>query len=202
MQLVAKGLLTEFKQNFHDEGFRAVISFLLRKAKHKIKENNVIDKNNVDQGHLMSIDFITRAFKYRYDKILINLSERMRKYLGRKVDPYQAFLKTQIHMTDLADAYIDMICLKSMVDAMQKCKNVKTQKMLKQIIQVYGINAILELNGWYLETDYISGNQSKALRRVKNKLLQMTRPFAGELVDAFGIPQELLRAPIAAQEFS
>ena len=202
MQLVAKGLLTEFKQNFHDEGFRAVISFLLRKAKHKIKENNVIDKNNVDQGHLMSIDFITRAFKYRYDKILINLSERMRKYLGRKVDPYQAFLKTQIHMTDLADAYIDMICLKSMVDAMQKCKNVKTQKMLKQIIQVYGINAILDLNGWYLETDYISGNQSKALRRVKNKLLQMTRPFAGELVDAFGIPQELLRAPIAAKEFS
>ncbi len=85
---------------------------------------------------------------------------------------------------------------------MQKCKNVKTQKMLKQIIQVYGINAILDLNGWYLETDYISGNQSKALRRVKNKLLQMTRPFAGELVDAFGIPQELLRAPIAAKEFS
>jgi len=202
MQLVAKGLLTEFKQNFHDEGFRAVISFLLRKAKHKIKEINVIDKNNIDQGHLMSIDFISDAFAYRYNKILINLSERMRKYLGRKIDPYQAFLKTQIHMTELADAYIDMVCLDSMTDAMQKCEKGKTQKMLKQIIQVYGVNAILDRNGWYLEAEYISSNQSKALRRVKNKLLQMTRPFVGELVDAFGIPQELLRAPIAAQEFS
>ena len=89
-----------------------------------------------------------------------------------------------------------------MTAAMQKCENGKTQKMLKQIIQVYGVNTILDRNGWYLETEYIGSNQSKALRRVKNKLLQMTRPFVGELVDAFGIPQELLRAPIAAQEFS
>ena len=202
MQLVAKGLLTEFNQNFHDEGFRAVISFLLRKAKHKLKEVNIVEKSNIDSKHLSSIDFLSAAFDYRYNKILINLSERMRKYLGRKMDPSQAFLKTQVHMIDLADAYINKVCLQSIIDRMDKEKNKELESILLQITQLYGVSTMLDLKGWYLETDYISSNQSKALRRIKSKCLQILRPRLGLLVDSFDLSDELLKAPIAIKEFS
>ena len=197
MQLVAKGLLTEFKQTFHDDGYRAVLRMLLTKVKHETYENNPLFTRNTDVSHLLDQNFHFHAFNYRKRKILISLSERMRKYLKRGMDPYQAFLKVQNHMIDLADAYIDQVTLTAFHQYIDKCKDEKARKLLLTLAHLYALETIQEQKGWFLETDYLNGSKTKAIRRVINKLYQEIRPHALELVDAFNIPNELVAAPIA-----
>lgn len=197
MQLVAKGILTDFKQSFHDEGSRAIIAFLLKKAAFKIDEYNPVQRRNTESVHLRSSEFLLEAFEYRYQKTLIRLSERMRKYLKRRIDPFQAFLRTQLHMIDLADAYIDLLVLQSFSDSKGEVNDSGCKSILEKLFQLYGLSTIYRNRGWYLENDYMEGSKSKAIRRVINKLYQEIRPELKYLVDAFDIPDELLAAPIA-----
>ena len=201
MQLVAKGVLTEFKQSFHDDGSMAVIKFLLRKANYKISEYNLLHKRNTDYKHLTSFDFIKETFDYRYEKSLIKLSERMRKYLSRKMDPYQAFLKTQVHMIDVADAYIDVVTLRSFYHKIHNSPE-DMKPILSRLYTLYGLDTILANKGWFLENEYMEGAKSKAIRKVRTKIIQDLRPDLHGLVSAFGIPDELIAAPIAFSEFS
>ncbi len=197
MQLVAKGLLTNFKQTFHDDGYRAVIRFLLTKVKHEAYENNPIFKRNTDSEHLLDKNFHFHAFNYRKRKTLISLSDRMRKYLRRGVDPFQAFLRVQIHTIDLAGAFIDQVCLKSFYNRLEQCEDSDTKKALSKLGQLYGLETIIEHKGWYLENDYIDGSKTKAIRRVISKLYKEIKPDVLGFIDAFAIPEELISAPIA-----
>ena len=199
MQLVAKGLLTEFKQTFHNDGYRAVLRFLLTKVKHEGYENNPLFKRNTDSAHILDSNFHFHAFNYRQRKILISLSDRMRKYLKRGMDPYQAFLKVQNHMIDLADAYIDQVTLKSFHDRVDRCDNEPVKKILESLVKLYALETIQENKGWFLESDYMDGAKTKSIRRVINKLYQEIHPHALDLVDAFNIPKEMIGAPIAFQ---
>lgn len=202
MQLVAKGLLTEFKQSFHDDGYRAVLRFLLTKVKHEAYENNPIFRRNTDAEHLLDKNFHFHAFNYRKRKSLISLSDRMRKYIKRGVDPYQAFLRVQIHMIDLADAYVDQLCLKSFYDRIDLCEDENTKKALKALAQLYALSTITDNKGWFLENDYMDGNKTKAIRRVVNKLFQEIKPDLHAFYEAFDIPDEMISAPIALKKES
>jgi acyl-CoA oxidase len=126
----------------------------------------------------------------------MSLSDRMRKYLGRKVDPYQAFLKVQIHMVDLAHVYIDQIVYQSLHSQLEKIVSVDNKSMMEKMSQLFGLDLIYHARGWFLENDYMSGPKSKAIRRVRTKLMQEIRPEVGGLVNAFNIPDELLAAAI------
>lgn len=202
MQLVAKGLLTEFKQSFHDDGYKAVISYLFTKVKHTVDENRPFSKRNTDVSHLLSEDFHRHAFRYRYKKNLISLSGRMQKFIKRRTDPFQAFLRTQEHLIELAHAYIEHKTLKTFYQKIETQEDPKIKAMLSKLCQLYALTTITENRGWYLENDYIEGGKTKAIRRVITKLCQELRPDAVALVDAFGIPDALLKAPIAMKEFS
>ena len=196
MQLVAKGVLSEFKQSFHDEGYRAVVRYLYTRFSHTIDELNPVHTRNTSVEHLTSRIFHKDAFHYRFQKLLISCSSRMQDYLKKRIDPYQAFLKCQMHMVTLAHAYIDNIVLKSFIAAIEKCKDGSIKNALNKTCSLYALTVIQEEKGWFLENDYLSGGKAKAIRRVHNKLVQELRPEVKGLVDAFGIPDAVLSATI------
>lgn len=197
MQLVAKGILTEYKQSFHDNGYRAVVRYLMTKVKHEIYEINPITKRSTDFAHLTDPDFYYDAFKYRFRKTLIALSDRMRKYLSRGMNSFQAFLKVQNHMVDLADAYMDMHILKSFYKRINALESDdKSKAVMTKLYQVYALETIQDNKAWFLENDYFDGAKTKAIRRVATKLRADLVPNLSELVDAFAIPDELLAADI------
>jgi len=202
MQLVAKGLLTEFKQTFHDDGYKAVISYLFTRMKNVVDENRPISKRNTDSSHLLSEDFHRHAFRYRYKKNLIALSRRMQKFIKRRMDPFQAFLRTQEHLIELGHAYIEHITLKSFYKKVNEQEDPEIKNVLSKVCQLYALSTIEKNRGWFLENDYIEGGKTKAIRRVVTKLCQELRPDALGLVDAFGIPDALLKAPIALKDIS
>lgn len=196
MQLVAKGVLSEFKQSFHDEGYRAVVRYLYTRFSQRVDELNPIQTRNISTEHLLSREFHKDAFEYRFQKLLITCSSRMQDYLKKRIDPYQAFLKCQMHMVTLAHAYIDNIVLKSFISAIDKCESKPLKSILKKVCGLYALTLIQEEKGWFLENDYLSGAKSKAIRRVHNKLVEELRPEVEGLVDGFGIPAKMIQAEI------
>ena len=196
MQLVAKGLLTEFKQSFHDEGYRAVIKFLFNKMSNRVQEWNPANTRNTSSKHLLSREFHKDAFLYREQKLIYSLSQRMRDYLKKRIDPYQAFLKCQTHMVATAHAYIDNIVLKSFIKAIDNNPSEKDKTILNRLCNLYALDVILEEKGFFLENDFMEGSKTKAMRRVHNKLIENLRPDAAGLVTAFGVTDQMLGAEI------
>jgi acyl-CoA oxidase len=197
MQLVAKGLLTEFKQSFHDEGFMAVMRFIVGKISFTIDENNPYQSRNTSIEHLMSDEFHSDALRYREKKVLTTLSERMKDYLKKRVAPYDAFLKCQSHMIYLAHAYIDRLVYRETIKTLESMPESVSKTYLHQLKKYYALTIIYENRDWYLENDYFEGSKTKGIRRILNKMTQDLRPDLLALVDAFGIPDSALRADIA-----
>ena len=144
----------------------------------------------------MSPEFHEEALKYREKKILISLSERMKDYLKKRLGPYEAFLKCQTHMISLAKAYVERLVYREMIKKLDILEASSEKEMLQKITTYYALNCIYEDKGWFLETDYMDGSKTKAIRRILNKLTQELRPEVGALVEAFGIPEETLNAAV------
>lgn len=196
LQLVAKGLLTEFKQSFHDEGFSAVIRYLGARISNTMVGYNPIYTRNTSTDHLMDRDFHMHAFKFREKKLLISLSMRMQDYLKKRISPYDAFLKCQNHMVTLAKAYIKRLTLEAFLEKIDTVEDGPEKNALTRLCNLFALESIEEDKGWFLENDYMEGVKTKAIRRMINKICAEIRPDAEAYVDAFGIPSELLGADI------
>ena len=196
MQLVAKGLLSEFKQSFHDEGVTAVMRYLGNKIGNVIAEYNPYLTRKTDVEHLLSADFHAEALKYREKKILISLADRMKDYLKKRFGTHEAFLKCQTHIITLANAYVERLIYREMVKTLDSLPPSDEKNVLQKLTTFYALNCIYEDKGWFLETDYMDGSKTKAIRRTLNKLTQELRADVDALVDAFGISDETLNAQI------
>jgi len=196
MQLVAKGLLSEFKQEFHNEGYVAVIRFLSKQVTTSISELNPYTTRKTDIEHLSDPDFQFSAFAYREQKLLYSLTQRMRALLKKKMDSYDAFLRCQTHMMELANAYVERIIIEQFIKTVNACKDPEVKKVLKKLCDLYALSTIEQHKGWYLEQEYMQPVKTKAIRRLVNQLCQSVRNDSNALVDAFGIPTSCLRAPI------
>ena len=197
MQLVAKGLISEFKQEFHDEGFRAVMRVLLRQVSTSIFESNPISARNRDMEHLTSSEFHKQALSYRTHRLLVSVTQRMRSMLKKKMDPYLAFLRCQTHLLKLANAYVEELIYDQYYQKVKSVKDPMLHGVLRKLRNLYALTIIYDDRGWYLETDYFEGRKSKAIRAV---IARLNREIRGEvlgLVDAWAIPDALLAAPIA-----
>lgn len=196
LQLVAKGLLTEFKQSFHEGGTMAIMRYLGVRASQKFSEYNFTTTRNTSIDHLRDREFHLDAFRYREKKLLYSVSTRMQNYIKKRIDSQQAFLKCQIHLLELAKAYVDRLVLRNFAASIDAMPEGEAKDNFNLMCDLYAVHTLLENKGWYLENDYMEGSKTKALRRLQQKLYQEIRPRANTLVEAFGIPEELLGAKI------
>jgi acyl-CoA oxidase len=202
LQLVSKGLLTEFNQSFHEEGFRAVIRFLGSKMRNTIAEINPYYARMTNTEHLLDRNFHMHAFRYREKKTLLSLAGRMQDYLKKRINPYDAFLMVQNHMVDLAIANGERLVLRYFVAAIEKLEDSKEKEILNKLSDLYALSTIEREKGFYLETGYMEGSKTKAIRRMNEKLCQEIKPFALDIVNSFGIPDHLLKTEMNGYEFT
>lgn len=198
MQLVAKGLLSDFKKAFHDEGFLAVIRFITSQVGDTFSKNNPFQTRRTDAEHLLDPVFQLEAFTYRERVLLYSVSARMRNYLSRRMDPYDAFLRCQVHMVELAEAYVEKVVLQQFqLKVLEAGPDLSSN--LKRLCDLYALHTLEKNKGWYLEQDYMQGAKTKAIRRLVDKLCLEVRQEAEDLVQAFAIPEEAIAAPIVVE---
>lgn len=196
MQLVAKGLLSDFRQEFHGGGYMPIVRFLSDQFLTLVAERNPIVIRKSDQEHLLDPGFQLAAFHYRERANLISVGQRMQNFIKKRTNPYDAYLRCQNHMLVLAEAYIERIVLENFIEVIKNVEDTDLKKQLKTMCDLYALSTIEQHKGWYLEKDYMEGKKTKAIRQMVEKLSKNLRNEALFLVEAFAIPDQCLGAEI------
>ncbi|MEZ4847934.1 MAG: acyl-CoA dehydrogenase [Bacteroidia bacterium] len=197
MQLVAKGRLSEFRQEFSSMNFFSMIYYLASQATKMLTEQNPIVIRNTNPEHLRDTEWHLNMFRNREQDMVVSVAQRLKKRIDKGMDSYSAFIEVQNHLINMAHAYIDRIILEQFVKAIGECSQESLKPALERLCHLYALVNIEDNFGWFLENDYLAGSKSKAIRKEVEKLCLEVRQEAVALVDAFGIPDQILGAPIA-----
>ncbi|RRO13729.1 acyl-CoA oxidase [Saccharopolyspora rhizosphaerae] len=201
LQLVAKGLLTNYKDQFDDLGTLGLAKFVAdqfvgavieRSAAHSIVQR-IIDASNKDD--ILDRGWQLKAFEDREEHVLDGLGRRLRK--AGKDNAFEVFNSAQDHVLRAARVHIDRIVLEAFVAAVDRCQDPRNAELLDKLCDLYALSTIEEDKAWFLEHERISPRRAKAITRAVNTLCGEIRPHAVDLVEAFGIPRQWLTAPIA-----
>ena len=71
------------------------------------------------------------------------------------------------------------------------------RRILAGLCHLFALSRLEADRAYFLEHGYFGGTKSRAVSDEVDRLCESLRPQARHLVDAFGIPPELLSAPIA-----
>ena len=197
MQLVSKGLLSSFKQEFSDSGFMGSIRYLANQVSDSFLTINPMYKRKTDADHLLDPRFHLHAFRYRERRILFALGSRMREMFKKRITPYDVFIRTQNHMISLAKAFIERKILEHFIQTLDSIEDTDVQEFMERVYQLFALDTIESNKGWYLEHDYVEGVKTKAIRRQVERLCSELRPHVSLLVEGYGIPKSMVSAPIA-----
>jgi acyl-CoA oxidase len=198
MQLVAKNLLSEFKDKLTEMRPAQMAGFFIDQRLAAIAKRNPGFTFNVSQGHLRDTDFQIAMFRFHEATALFSAAQQFHRLTSKKqLDPYGAFAQIQRELLDLAHAHIDRVILERFAHMVLTVQSPSIKLVLKRLCDLFALSQI-ELNkGWYLERGALTGFKSRAITRQVDKLCREVRQEAVQLVDSFGIPDACLAAPIA-----
>lgn len=145
-------------------------------------------------------EFHLNAFYYREQEIATSAAKRITKLIDSGLDTYDAFNVVQHQMIDVAKAYLDRVVLEQFLLTIESIEEASSKAILQKMAQLFALHKIEENKAWYLENNYLEPVKTKAIRKIVNQLCWEIRPEAVALVDAFGIPESCLAAPIAMKK--
>ena len=200
LQLAAKGLLSRYRREMGDLSMWGMARYLAELAGTRLADMNPVVTRRTDPDHLAGRDFQHAALLYREERLLRSAARRLKSRLDRGMDSFEAVNACQDHLIALARAHVDRIVLESAHDALDKMQEGDAKALVARVVTLHGL-ATLEANrAWYLEKGYFEASKSEAVRREVNRSCRELATRAVELVDAFGIPDELLGAPIGLKK--
>ena len=196
LQLVAKGLLSRFRRDLGSLNMWGMARYLAELTGIRLAEMNPVVTRRTDPDHLADPEFQLAAFRYREQRLLRSAARRLKARMDQGMDSFDSINECQDHLITLARAHVDRIVLEASHEALDPMDECNGKELITRVLALFGL-ATLEANrAWYLETGYFEPAKSEAVRREVNALCRELAPRALELVDAFGIPDELLGAPI------
>ncbi|MFO8099079.1 MAG: acyl-CoA dehydrogenase [Salinibacter sp.] len=200
MLQVAKGLLSDFRREFRDMNLLGMARFMVEEVTTRLSEFNPVAVRTTNPEHLRSRDFQRSALQYRADRMLLSAGRRLQRRIEDEgMDPFDAFTDVQDHLVQLAHAEAERLVYDRVVTAIDDIENESLRETLSTLRQLFGLYRIEQDLDWFLESGVVEGGKSKAIRGEVNALCDEVRPQAEALVDAFGIPDACLAAPIATE---
>ena len=197
LQLTAKGVLSDFRAEFNSGGFVSVLKLLGTRLSDTMSTLNPVYANKVDKDHLYNPKFHLHAHDFRTRRLTYSAAMRIRSYIKKGMPSYQAFLKVQTHLLELGKAYSEGLALAWFYEKVDQIPDPDYQALLYKLGTLHSLSTLRTHAEWYLESGYISGTKSKAIRQRVERLSTELRPHCNALVDGYGIADHLLRAPIA-----
>ena len=97
-------------------------------------------------------------------------------------------------MIAAARAHVERLVLDAFVDKAASVPEGDLRVALNLLCDLFALTTIEADRGWWMEHGRLSAPRSKAISREINALCRKIRPLAVDFVDAFGVPDEVLRA--------
>ncbi|KIH99953.1 acyl-CoA oxidase [Streptomonospora alba] len=211
LQLVAKGLLTDYRQEFGELDPLGVARFaagqFLGAVIERTAARSLIERlvnaapGRDDESDLYNRGWQLRLLEDREKHVLDGLARRLRR-AGSSSDPqaWDVFNEAQDHVLSAARAHMERVVLEAFVAAIDRCSDERTRELLDTVCDLFVLSAVEEDRAWFLEHERLTATRAKTVTQQVDRLCARLRPHAGALVDAFGFPDEWLAAPIALGE--
>jgi acyl-CoA oxidase len=207
LQLVAKSLLTGYRDDFMEMNVFATAGFVATQAWETVVErtaareliqrltDDLIPSRESDED-LLDREYQLGLLRWREEHILSGAARRLKRGIDDGGDPFDAFNECQDHVLATARAHTERELLEAFADAVERCEDPELKAVLGRLCDLHALAEIERDRAWFQEHGRISSTRAKAVIRTVNDLCAGLRARAAELVDAFGIPDELLNAPI------
>jgi acyl-CoA oxidase len=206
MQLVAKGLLTEFQQSFNDLDPMGLVRFVAGQAVGSVVERTSLRQlierfrdavpTKDDDAGLFNHDYYRGMFRWREDHIRAGLARRLKRGIDEGRDPFEVFAGCQDHVVAMARAHVERLVLESFLASVERA-DPAVHPTLERLCDLHALATIEADRAWFLEHGRLSTARSKAITTMVGRLCEELAPVAETLTDGFAIPEELIRAPIA-----
>ncbi|MCW2756734.1 MAG: acyl-CoA oxidase domain protein [Nocardioidaceae bacterium] len=210
LQLVAKGLLTDYSTSFEDldqlgmvrfVGELAVETVIERTAAHKLLERvkDLLpggDDPDDQASGLLDPEYQLAMLRWREEHLLGGVARRLKRGMDSKMSPVEVFSRCQDHVIACASAHVERLVLEAFVEKTAAMHDGDDKVALNLLCDLYALSVIEADRGWFMEHGRLSSQRSKAITRDVGRLCRRVRPIAEDLVDAFGVPEELLKAEL------
>ena len=199
LQLVAKGLLTSYKQDFEDLSPLATARFFADQVVSTILERTSARKavdaltEGSDAEVFFRREWQLRLFEDREEHVVEGVAKRLRKAAS---DPFGVFNSAQDHVLRAGRVHVERLILTAFASAIERCEDPDARTLLERVCDLYALSAIEEDLAWFLGHGRLSAARGKAVTAAVNGLCSELRPHARALVDAFAIPGQFLAAPM------
>jgi acyl-CoA oxidase len=205
LQLLAKGLLTSYREHVSDLGALATARFMAEQVVDTVIErtaaHSVIDAilaagpGRTDEDALFDRAWQLHAFEDREQHVLDGLARRLRRASGASPDEaFEVFNNAQDHVLRAARVHVDRVVLEAFVAAIDRCADEQATILLERVCDLYVLSTIEQDLAWFLGHDRLTSARGKLVTSAVNALCAALRPHAATLADAFAIPSELLDA--------
>jgi acyl-CoA oxidase len=210
MMLVAKGALTDYKDQFAELDPRETVTFVAGQAVETVLERIFARKiaqviadvvpGTDDTGDLLEREHQLDLFRWREGHITASVARRFKRGLDEGYDPFEVFRAVQNHAVAAAHAHVERLVLEAFARAIDGCTDESLRAVLGLVCDLYALHEVESDRGFFQEHGRLTGPRCKAITREVNRLCNEVRMIAGDLVDSFGIPDQVLAAPIAVGE--
>ncbi|MDN5894154.1 MAG: acyl-CoA dehydrogenase family protein [Nocardioides sp.] len=207
MQLVAKGLLTGYSSDFSDLDQFGMVRFVAGMAVDTVLERTNVHKlfervrdllpggDEWDQeAGLLDPNFQQAMLRFREEHMVSGVARRLKRGMDAGKDPGEVFSLVQDHVIRTAHAHVERLVLDAFVDKFATLPEGDNKVALGLMVDLHALTVIEADRAWFMEHGRLTTQRSKAITREINDLCRKVRPLAVDLVDAFGIPEEMLRA--------
>jgi acyl-CoA oxidase len=196
LQLVAKGLLSDYRKQFGAMDFVDLLRFVAARAGTAVRELNPLVTRATSSEHLRGPEFHLGALRWREEHLLETVARRLKKRLDAGEEPTQALLECQTHLLAAARAHVERTVVERAAAAVA-ASPAESAAVLRPLLALHTLARLEADAGWLLEHGVLEAAKARAIRKEIDALCRELRPAARGLVDAFAIPDEVLAAPIA-----
>jgi acyl-CoA oxidase len=197
LQLVARGLLGRYREEVGDLNLRGLVRLLAERAGTEMTRRNPVRSRRRGEEFLRDPEMHLEALRFREERLLGTVARRLKGRLDRGMDSFQAMNECQDHLVALAEAHVERGMLESFREGVARAPNPGISEVLGNLAELWALTRLEAHRGWFLEVGYMEGSQTRAIRAQVNRICGEIRDQALPLVDAFGIPGDLLAAPAA-----
>jgi acyl-CoA oxidase len=209
MQLVAKAMLTSYRDHFGDLDTLGTVRFLADQVKETVLEKTsargLVDRlaavtpGRDDDVNLLDRDWQRELFAWREAHVVAGLARRLRRASKEDGgDAFDAVNRVQAHSLRAAHAHVHRLVLDAFVAAVESAEDDATRVLLGRACDLYVLAEVEADRGWFLEHGRLTPAGSKAVGRAVDDLCRELRPHARTLVAGLGIPPAWLVTEMAA----
>jgi len=208
LQLVGKRLLTDYAKQFKGKDAAALAKFAVGMTAGKVFHGAGLRQLGQAVSDLGQVSrSVERGLREeqqhdllagRVQQMVADIAGRLRAGSKDKALGARLFNENQAQLIEAARAHGELLQWEAFTDAVHSIQDADTKKVLTWLRDLFGLQLIEKHLAWHLINGRLSTQRAAAVSSYIDRLCARLRPYALDLVTAFGYEPEHVRAPIAS----